>query len=454
MQPTTTPAALSSPVQPDAAGIDLGAQHHYVCVPADRDPEPVRRFDCFTPDLHARARWLKDCGVTTVALEATGIYGVPVVEVLEDHGLTPVLVDTRRVKCLPGRKSDVLDCPWLQYLHAHGLLAGAFLPHPEAGVLRSYTRQRQTLVEQASDQIRRMHKALEQMNVQLHKVVTDISGVSGMAIVRAILSGERDPHALAGLRRPGCKRPEKDFVKALEGTWRQEHVFALKQAVEHYDFLHGPLAALDAQLETYWAQRPSTLDPSAREPAPGKKNKRTRRKNEPHFDLRGHAHRVLGVDLTRIDGVDALTAQVIAAECGFDLSAFPSAGHFCSWLGLCPGTRITGGKRKSSHTRTVTQRAATALRRAAQSLWKAQSALGGFYRRMRARLGPAQAVTATAHKLARIIYSLITRRQEYVDPGTAASEALQRQAALKHLRRRARHLGLALLDPDTGELFA
>lgn len=450
-----TPALESGLVHPNAAAIDLGAQAHYVCVPADRAPEPVRHFGCFVSELEAMAQWLVGCGITTVALEATGVYWVPVVQVLWRFGLEPVLVDPRRLKYVPGRKSDVLDCQWMQQLHAHGLLAGAFLPPSEVAAWRSYTRQRQSLVDQAADEIRRMQKAFEQMGVQLHKVLTDLTGATGMAIVKAILDGQRDPQALAALRYAGCKRSEEDFVKALSGDWRAEHLFSLKQAFEHYEFLQGQLRACDQRIEAHL----KALTPAQPEaegtplPASSKTSKRKPRKNEPRFDLRGELHRLLGVDLTQIDGLDALTVQAVLSECGLDLSAFQDVKHFCSWLGLCPGTRITGGKRKSGRSRPVAHRAATALRRAAQSLWHSDSALGAFFRRMKARLGPAAAITATAHKLARLLYFMLTRKQTYVDPGGEAYEQRHHDAAVKSLKRRAHTLGFQLLDLQTGEII-
>lgn len=440
----------TTPVHPYAAAVDLGARCHYACVPEERATPAVRSFGCFVPDLEAMARWLVSCGITTVALEATGVYWVPVVEVLWRFGLEPVLVDPRRLKYVPGRKSDVLDCQWMQHLHAHGLLTGGYLPPEHVAAWRSYTRQRQSLIEQGSDQIRRMHKALEQMGVQIHKVVTDLTGVTGTAVVKAVLAGERDPEVLAALRRPGCKRPEADFVKALAGTWRAEHVFALRQAHAHYEFLQAQLGQVDAQIEALLKNFAPAAAPA---PLPERPRRRVR-KNEPRFDLRAQLHRVVGVDLTRIDGLDALTVQTVLAECGTDLSAFQSVKHFCSWLGLCPGTRITGGRRKSGRSRPVAHRAATALRRAAQSLWRSDSALGAFFRRQKARLGPAAAITATAHKLARLLYFMLTRGQTYADPGADAYEQRHREAARQSLKRRARTLGYQLLDLDTGELIA
>ena len=441
-------------VHRNAAGIDVGSRVHYVAVPRERDEEPVRHFGCTTPDLHELARWLKACGVDTVAMESTGVYWVPILQVLERYDLEVKLVDARQVKQVPGRKSDVQDCQWLQQLHSFGLLSGAFLPPKEIGVLRSYWRQREQLVDSGAQQIHRMHKALEQMNLQLHKVLSDISGVTGMRIIRAILAGERDAVVLARMKHPQVKSSEEDLAKALTGEYRQEHLFALRQAVELYDVYQGKVAECDEQIERYMAvlKPKGNLQELARKPP--KRNKRTRRKNEPYFDLRGRLYEMTGVDLTQIDGIDALTAQTVVSECGFDLSAFPSEKHFTSWLGLCPNNRITGGKVRRRSTRKVVHRAAQALRVAAQSLHSSKSALGAYYRRMRMRLGAPKAITATAHKLARLVYRMLRYGQDYVDQGQKYYEKQHRLRVLKNLKRRASEMGYELLRAKTGEVVS
>jgi transposase len=433
-------------VHPDAAGIDVGSRRHWVAVPPDRDAEPVRAFGCTTPDLHELARWLGECGVKTVALESTGVYWVPVVQVLESHGLETVLVDAQRVKTVPGRKSDVQDCQWLQRLHTYGLLAGAFRPAREIVVLRAYWRHRATLVEEASRHVLRMHKALEQMNLAIHKALSDLTGVSGMRIVRALVAGERDPEALVRLCHPGVKAAPKDLVKALTGDCRPEHVFALKQSLALYDAIQDLVAECDREIQGAVRALPERAPGAAPGPAP-----RTPRKNQPRFDLRAELVRRTGVDLTRIDGIDAMTAFTVISECGIDMTRFRSEKAFASYLGLCPHNRITGGKIKGSRTKRTRQRAATALRVAAQSLHASKSALGAYHRRMRRRLDPAQAITATAHKLARLVYRMLRHGQEYVDRGMDVYERDLRERTVNNLKRKAKHLGYTLVPlPDAG----
>jgi transposase len=381
-------------------------------------------------------------------MEATGVYWVPVYEVLEDFGIEAFLFDSRQARSVSGRKTDVLDCQWAQKLHSYGLLSQAFRPAKEIASLRSYWRQRQGIVDSCSRQIHLMHKALEQMNVQLHKVVSDVAGVTGMRILRAIVAGERDRYALARLRHRGVKATEEDVARALEGTYREEHMFALKQALQGYDFFQHQLAECDQTLEAYLGQLPSALDSPA---VP--KAKQHRRKNQPHFDLRKELARIAGVDVCQIEGIDALTAQTLIAECGIDMSAFPSTKNFASWLGVCPNNRKTGGRIRSRRTRRVANRAADALRVAAQSLHRSDSALGSFYRQMKARHGAGKATTATAHKLARLYYRLMKHGEAYFTQTQAQYETLRRERDLRALQRRARRLGLQLLNTSTGELI-
>jgi transposase len=433
-------------VHPDAAGIDVGSRKHFVAVPPGRDAEPVRSFGATTPDLHAMGRWLAECGVRTAALESTGVYWMPVAQVLEAHGIEVVLVDARRVKAVPGRKSDVQDCQWLQRLHTFGLLAGAFRPTPEIGVLRAYWRHRATLVEESSRHILRMQKALDQMNLHLHQALSDVTGVTGMRIVRAILAGERDPQALARLRHPQVKSTPEELVKALTGDWRAEHLFALRQAVELYHVLQDQIAACDREIEQALGAFPAA---GAAPPAP-EASRRKPRKNQPRFDLRAELVRLTGVDLTRIDGIDAMTAFTVITEQGIDMARFPTEKKFASHLGLCPHNRITGGKIKAARTRGGPSRAATALRLAAQSLHASRSALGAYYRRMRHRLDPAQAITAVAHKLAQIVYRMLRHGQEYVDRGQEAYEQQFQDRVVKNLKRKAKHLGYQLVALPAG----
>jgi transposase len=433
-------------VHPHAAGIDIGAAEHWVAVPADCDPQPVRRFGACTPDLHALADWLQRCGVTTVALESTGVYWIPLFELLESRGLQVLLVDPHQVRHAPGRpKTDVKDCQWLQRLHAYGLLTGAFRPEDQVVVLRSYLRQRQMLIVYAGQHLQHMQKALEQMNVKLPEVVSDITGVTGMRIIKAILAGQRDPATLAKLRDRRCKQDEAAIARALQGNWRAEHLFALQQALALYEFYHQQLAECHRVLEQNLR---SFEDRSQGQPLPYRPRQRKRGANEPVFDARTHLYRMCGVDLTVIEGIEAGTALVLIGEIGTDLSRWPSLKQFCSWLGLCPQHKITGGKVFSRRTRRVTNRAAQALRLAARSLHHSKSALGAFFRRMKSRLGAPKAVTATAHKLARLVYSLLKNGTAYVAQAMEEYERTYREKTVQNLTRKAKALGYQLVAVD------
>ena len=435
-----------SMINKDAAGIDIGSGEHWVAVPEDRDEEPVRCFGCFTADLQAMARWLKECGVTTVAMESTGVYWIPCYQILEEHGFEVKLVNARHVKNVPGRKSDVSDCQWLQRLHTYGLLSGSFRPDDQICVLRSYWRHRANLVRYASDHIQHMQKALTQMNLHLHKVLSNVTGVTGMNIIRAIISGERDPEKLALMRERGVKNTPEAIAKALEGDYRQEHLFALKQAVELYDFYHRQIEACDREIERYLHTFEAKVDP-VQNPLPKQKRKKEMR-YQSFVDLRTELYRVSGIDFTQIPGLDVVTVQTILSEIGLDPGKFPAEKRFVSWLGLCPNNRITGGQVKSTKTRKTANRAANAFRMAAQSLANSNTGLGGFYRRIRARLGAPKAITATAHKLARIFYRMWTTGQSYTDLGSDYYENRYKERVLRNITRRARELGYdAVLQP-------
>ena len=438
LQPGKSRAALTI-THPNAAGIDIGSAAHYVAVPPDRDDQPVREFRSFTADLNALADWLDACGVDTVAMESTGVYWIPLFELLESRGFTVLLVNARHVKNVSGRKSDVLDCQWPQQLMTYGLLRGAFRPVEQVCVLRSLWRQRETLLRGQGRYVQHMQKALTQMNIQLTNVIADVVGLTGQRIVRAILAGERDGHVLAAMKDVRIRASKEEIAKSLQGNWRAEHLFALKQAVQAFDFIGAQLTDCDEQIQ---AQLQSL---QAHEGAPAKGKKRSRSRNAPKFDLRGQLFRMCGVDLTRIDGIDVTTALAVISETGADMSRFPSSGHFSSWMGLCPGTRITGGKVMSGKTQRVANRAAQALRLAAAGLRTSQSALGAYYRRMCARMDKPKAVTAAAHKLARLIYTMLTKGQEYTDQGQAYYEERYRQRVLQNLSRRAEKLGMQLV---------
>jgi transposase len=432
-------------VHPHAAGVDVGASSHFVAVPPGSDAEGrrVREFEAFTCGLRGVGQWLRACGVDTVVMESTGVYWIPLFEFLEAEGFEVLLVDARHVKNVPGRKSDVRDCQWLQELHSYGLLAGAFRPPEQICVLRSYLRQRGMLVQHASQHIQHMQKALTQMNLKLPQVVGDISGVTGMKIIRAILGGERDPHKLAQLRDPRCKHTAAEIAKSLEGSYRAEHLFALRQAVDLYDMYQRKIAECDVQLEAHL----KTFDSHSGQTPPSETQARRKAQgNAPQFDLRHALCRILGVDLTEVDGLDAYSVAKVIAEIGTDMSAWPTIKHFISWLGLCPGNKISGGKVLSSRTKLCANKAAAALRIAAQTLYRSHSALGAFLRRMKTRLGPQAAITATAHKLARIIYSLLRDGGRYQDSGEAAYEERFRERMLKSLQRKAKQLGYKLVS--------
>lgn len=442
------------PKNQDAAGIDVGSRVHYVAVPPGRAHSPVRKFGCLTPDLHELAKWLKTCEVSTVVMESTGVYWIPIMEVLESYDLEVLLVDARHARNVPGRKSDVEDCQWLQELHTYGLLSPAFRPHHDMVPLRNYWRQRADLVQQCTRQIHHMQKSLEQMNIQLHKVLSDITGLSGMKIIRSVVDGKRDPLILARMRHSSVKNSEDTFVKALTGNYREDHLFALQQALELYDIYQDKIADIDSQIQRYMSRLQPKSTPKQTLTLPTKKTKRKRRKNQPHFDLALELQRLSGVDLTQIDGINAMTAQTIITEQGIDMSPFPSEKHFASHLGLCPNHQITGGKIIKRKSRKVQSRAAKALRVAAQSLHRSRTALGAFFRRMRAKLGPAKAITATAHKLAKLIYRMLKYGQDYVDIGQDAYEQQGQERLMKNLLRQAKKMGCELIITETGEVVS
>lgn len=424
---------------PNAAGIDIGSASHYVAVPPDRDAEPVREFASFTVDLHRLADWLDACGVDTVAMESTGVYWIALYELLESRGFTVLLVNARHVKNVSGRKSDVLDCQWLQQLMSYGLLRGAFRPADAVCTLRALVRQRATLLRSQARHVQHMQKALTQMNIQLANVISDVVGATGQKILRAIVAGERDGQALAALKDSRIQASTDEIAKSLQGNWRHEHLFALQQALAAFDFCGAQLLECDAAIQTQ-LQALHSHDGS---PAAGKK--RSRARNAPKFDLRERMFQMCGVDLTRIDGVDVTTALVVLSEIGTDMSRFPSIKHFTSWLGLCPGTKITGGKLLSGKTKRCANRAAQALRLAAAALRSSKSALGAYFRRLCSRMDKPKAVTAAAHKLARLIYTMLTKGEEYTDQGQDYYEERYRERVLRALSQRAAKLGMQVV---------
>lgn len=436
-----------------AAGVDVHAAVHFVAVPPESvpagsvNPDPqlpphVRKFGACTADLEMLADWLKACGITSVAMESTGVYWIPLFELLEQRGFQVYLVDPRQTRHAPGRpKTDVLDCQWIQRLHSYGLLTASFRPVDEVVVLRSYLRQRQMLIAYAGQHVQHIQKALEEMNVKLTEVVSDVLGVTGLAILKAILAGERDPQRLARLRHRNCHRTEAEIARALQGNWRDDHLFALGQALKLYEFYHTQLRECDARIE---AQLRTFQDRSEGRKLEPKPRRRGARANDFPFDVRGLLHQMAGVDLTVIEGIDAATAVVVLSEIGVDLSRFPTVKRFVSWLGLCPQHQGSAGRIRSRRVRRGGNRAARALRMAAQGCHRAQHALGAFYRRIAARAGGGKAVVATARKLAERVYRLLRHGAEYVRQEQAAYEEAQRQRTLRGLTRKAAMLGFRL----------
>lgn len=421
--------------RPDAAGIDLGATVHYVAVPPDRDQQPVRSFGTQTADLHALADWLIACKITTVAMEATGVYWVPLFQILEGRGFEVCLVNARHVKNVPGRKTDVQDCQWLQYLHSVGLLHASFRPPAAVCAVRALVRHRDSLVRTGCEHLLRVQKALDQMNVQVHRAVTDITGETGLAILKAIVKGERDPVVLAGLRNYRCQKTEAEIAKALRGDWRPEHLFTLRQSFEAWQY-HQQLIA---ECETEVSKQMVGLADQTKEAAPPKArpDKRCDEKT------RQHLFEKFGVDLTAVDSVNTQTAYMFLSEVGPEVSKFETAEHFASWLGLCPDNRKTGGRQIGVTTRKVANKLSTALRMAAQSLHRVESPLGEWFRRMKAKLGAPGATTAAAHKLARVLYAMIKYRKPF-DPARLGNPHLRQARKENALRRAAKQLGFAL----------
>lgn len=429
-------------VHPNAAGIDIGNAAHYVAVPPDRDSEPVRRFDCFTQDLHAMADWLQRCGIVTVAMQSTGVYWLPVYEMLVERGFEVFLVNARHTKNLPGRKSDVQECQWLMKLHTYGLLNNSFRPREEICVLRTYWRQRDEHVKAASAVIQRMQKALTEMNVQIANVITDISGVTGMAILNSMLAGERDRNKLAELADPRVKASKEEIAKSLEGNWRPELLFVLRQQRDLYIEYQKRIGECDAAIQSHLKTLDDKAEPGSKpeKPKPGKRAGG----NAPGFDLRSELYRISGIDLTRIDGINVMIAQTIMAEVGLDMSKWRTEAHFASWLGLCPDNKITGGKVYHRGTRHVENRAATAFRMAATSLWRSKTYLGAKFKRLRNNLGAPKAITAMAHTLARLVYRMLKYGQEYVDKGVEFYEQRYQQQQINWIHKKAKDLGLVI----------
>ncbi len=435
-------------VHPHAAGLDIGAREIWACVPSSSTAEHVRAFGAFTVDLQALADWLVACGVDTVAMESTGIYWIPIFDLLEARGLNVYLVNSWHLKHVPGRKSDVLDCQWIQQLHSLGLLRGSFRPDAEMCALRAFLRHRATLLEHRAPHILHMQKALQQMNVQLPLVLSDIMGETGQKIIRAILAGERDPLKLAPVRHPSCKSRADEIAKALTGTWQPEHLFALQQSLELVDFYTQQLAACDAELARQFAAVKPRWEVPAELPILPKTKPGSRSKNQPAYPARAELFRITGVDLVAVDGISASLAQTIISEVGTDMRRFPTEKHFCSWLGLVPHHEISGGQILRNHTLKTDNRAGQAFRQAAACVMRSDSTFGAFYRRKKAQLGPMQALVATAHKIARTVYHLLKDKTPYHDDGARAYEQKAKERDLARLRKQAAKLGYTLTAAD------
>jgi transposase len=443
-------------LRPHACGIDIGSRSHWVCVgfTTEADSSWVEEFPAHTDGLKAIVAFLREHQVNTVAMESTGIYWVPLYELLAAEGFEVLLVDPSYSHQLRGRpKTDRRDCQWIYRLHSVGLLAAAFRPDEQTCRLRAYLRQRASLVRSASRHVQHMQKALEQMNLKLTEVLSDITGLTGRSIIRAILRGTRAPEKLARYRDKGCKASEAQIAQALTGSYREEHLFELKLAYEAWQFTLGQVEKVDGQIALQLGRMKSDralppLRPKARP---------KRRANSPGFDVRTALYHVVGLDLTEIEGVSELTALTLIGEIGpAGVSRFASVKKFCSWLGLCPNWKKTGGRVRSSRTRRGVNRAAQALRMSAQSLHHSQGALGAFLRRMKGRLGVQAALTATAHKLARIVYLALKHGMTYVRQSQDEYEAQMKEKQIKALRRKARQLGLEVIEkaPASGATAA
>lgn len=426
-------------INPNAAGIDLGSREHWVCVPQGRGANSVRCFGTFTADMESMADWLKQCGVTSIAMEATGVYWIAPLQILERRGFQVLLVNARQIKNVSGRKSDVADCQWIQRLHSYGLLGGSFRPADPYCVLRSYVRYRDDLVSARSTQTQHMQKALAQMNIQLSQVLSDINGLSGMAIIEGILEGERNPLQLAGRVDRRVKASQEKVAKALVGDYRSEHLFVLRQAFELYHVYEAKIQACEQEMALDLEKLPDRVDEKLK-PLPARSGHKKMDES-----LRAGLYRKLGVDITAVEGLGAQVGLTMLTEVGPNLEAFKTEKHFASWLGLCPDNRISGGKVLSRRTRRVCNRLSDVLRLAASTLERSKTALGGFFRRMKARLGAAEGITATAHKLARIVYRLIKYGEDYVKEGLDAYEKKYNDRRLKALRKFAANCGFSLV---------
>lgn len=426
-------------INPNAAGIDIGSRSHYVCVPRDRDKEYVKRFGSFTGDLHEIADWLKQCRIKTIAMESTGVYWLPLYQILESRGFEVYLVNAKYVKNVPGRKSDVQDCQWLQKLHSCGLLHSSFRPEDDICILRSYIRQRERLIQGSTTHVLRIQKVLTEMNLQLRNVITDITGTTGMAIIRAIIDGERDPVKLAQLRDPRIKSNKETIAKSLQGDWRKEHLFVLKQEFELYADYLKRIEEIDIEIEACYKDFEPKGDKAIKD------DTKRSGSNRPKFNLKQELYNMTGIDFSAIPGLNVLTTQAIISEVGTDMTRWKSENHFASWLGLSPANKITGEKVFSTKTRKVINKAATAFRLAASAAGRTKTALGSFMRRIKISKGAPKAITATARKIACLFYRLMKYGQDYVEQGMEHYEQTYKAKLVYGLEKRAKELGYTIV---------
>lgn len=439
---------------PNAAGMDIGSREHWVAIPPDRDDRPIRSFSTFTTDLEAMADWLIEFGIDTVAMESTGVYWIPAFQILEARGLQVILVNARHAKNVSGRKSDISDCEWLRQLHTYGLLQASFQPDVQTRQLRHLLRHREMLVSYAASHIQHMQKALTQMNLQLHHVITDITGITGMKIIRAIIAGERDPLVLAAFRDGRCKADEATIAQALQGHYQEELLFVLTQSLALYDDYQRHIAACDRQLEALLATFPRTHEVSMpTETLADAPQKKTRPKkvapNAPTFDVARHIREITGVDLLAVNGFNTATILGIFGEIGMDMGKWRTDKHFCSWLALSPNNRISGGKILTRQTKKVNSRANQLFRLAAQGAANSDSALGAYYRRLKARIGAPKAMIAVARKLACLFYRIMKDKSQYHQMTAAEYESKFKEQQIKYIKKRAKALGLQLVEDIT-----
>jgi transposase len=449
-KPRAQPPTAWEVKNPHAAGIDVHSDNHVVCV--GRDAADLRTFGAYSVDLQAIVEYLQQAGVTTVALESTGVYWIPLFELLELKGFEVYLIEPGQLKSFGSRpKTDVHDCQWLQRLHAYGLLKASFRPPEAVKALRAYHRQRLTIIRNCARAVLHMQKALEQMNVKLTEVLSDIAGLTGLLIIRAILKGERDGQVLASLRDRHCAKTEAEIALALQGTWAEEHVFALQQAVEAYDFYQGQKDTCEKSIQAELVkQKPRSGDKTLEEKPRG----RGRKRNDLNFEAKTMIFQAMGVDLTAIEGIDVSTTLVILSEIGADVSKFPTEKHFASWLGLSPRTDRSNLTERRRSPRKGKNRVAQALRQCAQAVSKTRTPLAMFYHRIKSRIGGKGACTATAHKLARLVYRMLKHGKEYVVRGMAEYAAKMREQQERSLRKKARSMGFELVAKGPKEVEA